>query len=52
MLDWFNALFSVFRDFIAMLFTLPFYGSISIGYLLVGFIMFGIIFKIFIEDIM
>lgn len=51
MLDWFNALFSIFADFIRMLFELPFFGAISFGYLLVAIILFGMIFKLFIEDI-
>lgn len=36
MLDGINALLSVFSDFVKMLFSLPFYDTITVGWLIVG----------------
>lgn len=36
MLEWFNAFLTLFGEFVALLFRLPFYGNISFGYLLVA----------------
>lgn len=51
MLDWFNAVVTLFGEFMQLLLELPFYGSISIGYVLIGIVVFGIIFRVFIERI-
>lgn len=36
MLDFINTCFGFFSDFVLSLFTLPFYGSLSLGYALLG----------------
>lgn len=47
MLDWFNAMFSAFKKVVVMLFQLPFYGDITVGYLFVAIAVFYIIFQLF-----
>lgn len=44
MLDWFVAVIGVFKDFIDMLFRLPFYGSISYGHMLLAIYFSALIF--------
>ena len=51
MLNWFNALWTLFGEYLALLLELPFYGSISIGYVFIAILMFGVMFRVFIERI-
>lgn len=51
MLDWFNALWTLFKEFLELLLDLPFYGSVTIGFVIVAIMMFGVVFRIFIERI-
>lgn len=51
MLDWFNVLITLVGEFLQLFLDLPFYGSITIGYVLIAITVFSIIFKILIERI-
>ncbi len=51
MLDWFNAVFTIFREFVAKLFDLTFYGVISVGSMLLAVIIFSILLDILINRI-
>lgn len=51
MLDWFNALTTLFGEFLQLLLTLPFYGSVSVGYVLLCIAVVGVILTILIERI-
>ena len=51
MIDWFNALITLFAEFLDLLLNLPFYGSVTIGYLLIAITVISIILTIFIERI-
>lgn len=43
MLDFINACFGFFSDFVLEIFRLPFYGSLSLGYALLGMSVLGIV---------
>lgn len=43
MLDGFNAILSAFAEFVSMFFSLPFYGSITLGWLIVTIEIIGLI---------
>lgn len=43
MLDYFNGLLDVYESFVNMLFTLPFYDSISVGWIFVAIAVIGFI---------
>lgn len=43
MLDYINACFGIFADFIASLFRLPLYGTLTIGYAVTGISVMGIV---------
>lgn len=47
MLDWFNALIQLFKEFFEMLLDLPFYGSASIGFILIAAAITGVTLEIF-----
>lgn len=51
MLDWFNSLWTLFKEYLQLLLQLPFYGSITVGYVIVAIMMFAVVFRIFIERI-
>lgn len=51
MLQWFNALFSFFGDYISMLFDLPFYGKATIGYVLLAVLITGVTLTVFVHRI-
>ena len=48
MLEGINALLAVFSQFVQMLFPLPFYGAITVGWLFVSIELIGIIVAYFI----
>lgn len=43
MVDFINALLDVYGNFVSMFFTLPFYDSVSIGWVLVAIFVIGFI---------
>lgn len=49
MLDYFNALLQIFGRFVTMIFSLPFYDSMTFGYTLVGIAIMTIIVCYFME---
>ena len=51
MLDWFNAVVTLFKEFLLLLFELPFYGSVSIGHILLAIAVFSIFLTVFLERI-
>lgn len=48
MLDGINSILSVFSQFVQMIFSLPFYGTITVGWLVVSIELVGIVVMYFI----
>lgn len=44
MLDWINALLTLFGEFVSWLLAAPFYGVITIGYVLIAIAVMGVLF--------
>lgn len=51
MLDWFNALITLFGEYLQMLLQLPLYGPVNVGYVLIAIAVFGVVLRIFIEKV-
>lgn len=51
MLEWFNALIEFFGNFVNQLFRLPFFGSVSIGLVLVLILIFAVTLEIFVDRV-
>lgn len=45
MLDWINALLDIFSDFCLWLLRAPFYGAITVGYVLIAIALMGVLFN-------
>lgn len=51
MLDWFNALITLFGEFLQLLLQLPLYGPVNVGYVLIAIAVFGVVLRVFIEKV-
>lgn len=51
MLDWFNALITLFGEYLQLLLQLPLYGPVNVGYVLIVIAVFGVVLRIFIEKV-
>lgn len=51
MLGWFNALIAFFGDFVSLLFDLPFFSNVSMGMLLVCFMIFNVVLTILVHRV-
>lgn len=51
MLDFINACFEIFGNFVSALFQLPFYGTLTVGYAVVGISVMGIVIVYFLGRI-
>ena len=51
MLDWFNALITLFGEYLQLFLQLPLYGPVNVGYVLIAIAVFGVVLRIFIEKV-